>query len=81
MAAHEDPRHHARPTPSEAAGERGDREARRQPDEAVVRRPARGGESVARGDGAERQRPGTGSKEPDRRNDQAPSGGGDNGTE
>ncbi|MFE4257912.1 hypothetical protein [Streptomyces sp. NPDC056883] len=61
MTAHENSRHHPRTTPSEADGEAGDREARRQADEAVVRRPD-GGEAEADGGGheAKRQRPGIG---------------------
>ncbi|MER5763920.1 hypothetical protein [Streptomyces sp. NPDC002082] len=67
MTAHENSRHHPRTTPSEAEGESGDREARRQADEAVVRRPG-GAEGEAGGGGheAKRQRPGVGREEQDR---------------
>lgn len=81
MKAHDDSRHRPRTTPSEAVGESGDREARRQADEAVVRRPGRGGAADARGHEAKRQAPGTGREEQDRPYDRAPSGGGDDGTE
>ncbi|MFD6886754.1 hypothetical protein [Streptomyces sp. NPDC059957] len=70
MTAHESSRSHPRTTPSEAEGESGDREARRQADEAVVGRPDGGdggdGEADAGGHGAKRQRPGIGREEQDR---------------
>lgn len=67
MTAHENSRRHPRTTPSEAEGESGDREARRQADEAVVRRPDGGdGEADAGGHEAKRQRPGIGREEQDR---------------
>ncbi|MFF3215796.1 hypothetical protein ACFYYB_34890 [Streptomyces sp. NPDC002886] len=66
MTAHENSRSHPRTTPSEAEGESGDREARRQADEAVVRRPSGGdGEADANGHEAKRQRPGIGREEQD----------------
>ncbi|CAM5279275.1 hypothetical protein SAVIM338S_00111 [Streptomyces avidinii] len=66
MTAHEDSQSHPRTTPSEAEGESGDREARRQADEAVVRPDGDDGEADAGGHGAKRQRPGVGREEQDR---------------
>ncbi|MEV6732855.1 MULTISPECIES: hypothetical protein [unclassified Streptomyces] len=66
MAGHEKARHHPRTTPSEALGESGDREARQQADDAVVRRSGRGegeGEADAGGHRAKRHRPGIGREE------------------
>lgn len=78
MTAHENPRHHPRTTPSEAEGESGDREARRQADEAVVRRPdGGGGEADADGHEAKRQRPGIGREEQARPHGPKPSAGRD----
>ncbi|MCX5610078.1 MULTISPECIES: hypothetical protein [unclassified Streptomyces] len=62
MTAHEKSRRHPRTTPSEAVGESGDREARQQADDAVVRRSG-DGEADAGGHAAKRQRPGIGREE------------------
>lgn len=76
MTAHENPRRHPRTTPSEAQGESGDREARRQADEAVVRRSdAGGGEADADGHEAKQQRAGIGREEQDRPYGPEPSAG------
>ncbi|WP_407835811.1 hypothetical protein ACE1OC_03880 [Streptomyces sp. DSM 116496] len=82
MTAHENSRRHPRTTPSEAEGESGDREARRQADEGVVRRPDGGdggdggdGEADAGGHEAKRQRPGIGREEQDRPHGAKPSAG------
>lgn len=76
MTAHESSRSHPRTTPSEAEGESADREARRQADEAVVRRPDGGdGEADAGGHGAKRQRPGLGREEQDSPHGPKPSAG------
>ncbi|AWZ08415.1 MULTISPECIES: hypothetical protein [unclassified Streptomyces] len=78
MTEHEKSRRRPRTTPSEAVGESGDREARQQADDAVVRRPGEGrGDTDAGGHQAKRQRPGIGREEqagPDR---PRPTGGGD----
>ncbi|MER5873997.1 hypothetical protein [Streptomyces sp. NPDC002044] len=64
MAEHEKAPRHPRTTPSEAVGESGDREAREQADDAVVRRsPTSEGEADAGGSTAKRQRPGIGREE------------------
>ncbi|WP_411104088.1 hypothetical protein [Streptomyces sp. cmx-4-9] len=57
--------HQRRTTPSDAEGESGDREARKQADEAVVRNPAEG-DADAGGHSAKSQRPGIGREEQDR---------------
>ncbi|MFI5762413.1 MULTISPECIES: hypothetical protein [unclassified Streptomyces] len=76
MTAHEHSRRHARTTPSEAEGESGDREARRQADEAVVPRPEGGdGEADAAGHESKQQSPGIGREEQDRPHDPKPSAG------
>ncbi|MGR4878152.1 hypothetical protein ACIPUC_01785 [Streptomyces sp. LARHCF249] len=62
MTAHEKSRGHPRTTPSEAVGESGDREARQQADDAVVRRSG-GGDADAGGHAAKRRRPGIGREE------------------
>ncbi len=62
MTAHEKSRRHPRTTPSEAVGESGDREARQQADEAVVRG-SDGDDTDAGGHAAKRSRPGIGREE------------------
>ncbi|MFD3548643.1 hypothetical protein ACFWUW_24085 [Streptomyces sp. NPDC058655] len=64
MTDQEKPRKHPRTTPSEAEGESGDREARKQADEAVAHGPG-GSEADAGGHSAKRQRPGLGREEQD----------------
>ncbi|MET9604827.1 hypothetical protein ABZZ17_07130 [Streptomyces sp. NPDC006512] len=54
---------HPRTTPSEAVGESGDREARQEAEEAVVRRSDAGDTEDAGGHAAKRQRTGTGREE------------------
>ncbi|MFF1414560.1 hypothetical protein ACFVX6_33090 [Streptomyces sp. NPDC058289] len=74
MTTDENSRRHPRTTPSEAEGESGDREARRQADEAVVRRPVGGDDAAdAGGHEAKRKRPGIGREEQDRPHDPKPS--------
>ncbi|MCY0943107.1 MULTISPECIES: hypothetical protein [Streptomyces] len=64
MADHEKAPRHPRTTPSEAVGESGDREAREQADDAVVRRsPTSEGDEDAGGSSAKRQGPGVGREE------------------
>ncbi|WP_030765153.1 hypothetical protein [Streptomyces sp. NRRL F-2664] len=67
-----------RTTPSQAPGESGDREARREADEAVVGGPGGSGSSGAGGHSAKQQRPGTGREEQTRpqppRDDRTPPG-------
>ncbi|WP_328296563.1 hypothetical protein OG389_01300 [Streptomyces sp. NBC_00435] len=66
MTDHEKSRRHPRTTPSGAEGESGDREARQQADDAVVRGSgagAGGGDADAGGHEAKRQRPGIGREE------------------
>ncbi|WP_267002341.1 hypothetical protein [Streptomyces sp. NBC_00354] len=74
MTAHEKPRGRPRTTPSEAVGESGDREAREQADDAVLRRSGRG-DADAGGHVAKRQRPGIGREEQARPDGPRPSGG------
>ncbi|MFE4633607.1 hypothetical protein ACFRJ1_09530 [Streptomyces sp. NPDC056773] len=76
MKDHEKSRHRPRTTPSEAQGESGDREARQQADDAVVRGPGADHDTEAGGHAAERQRPGTGREEQVRGDRSRPSGDG-----
>ncbi|OEJ35018.1 hypothetical protein [Streptomyces subrutilus] len=62
MTAHEKNRRHPRTTPSEAVGESGDREARQQADDAVVRGSG-ADDADAGGHEAKRSRPGIGREE------------------
>ena len=64
MNEHEEHRDHAaRTTPSQAEGESGDRESRREAEEAVVDRPGDTDPEGADGHTAKRQRPGIGREE------------------
>lgn len=64
MADREKHHRHPRTTPSEAVGESGDREAREQAEDAVVRRSTTSeGDADAGGHSAKRQRPGIGREE------------------
>ncbi|KOU23347.1 hypothetical protein ADK52_17825 [Streptomyces sp. WM6372] len=68
MADHEKSGRHPRTTPSEAVGESGDREARRQADDAVVRGRTED-DADAGGHRAKRHRPGIGREEQIHRDD------------
>ncbi|WP_404953488.1 hypothetical protein [Streptomyces sp. 147326] len=63
VADHEKSRPHPRTTPSEAAGEGGDREARQQADDAVVRSSGTAEDDANAQGRAERHRTGTGREE------------------